>query len=343
MIDSKDIGIKELSPVYKQLTDYIESAIISGKLRPGEALPSMSQMAKMLDISKETVKKAYGVLTRRGLLESHQGKGFFVLSRRKSSNLKIVIITDNISSHRKMFIDAFSDAMGKTAVVQIMLHNKDVKMLEYLLDQALGKYDYYIVTPHFPRDAQTLLEATKQVSRIPSRHLILADKMIEGLSGEFGAVYQDFSRDVPEALSSALDELKKYPRLDVFTLPESLYGDIVELSIARFCDKNGLHASFHSGISSMNIKECQLCFIYDHADQALFFLNEKAVAEGIEIGKDIKVIMYNDSPLSAILFGGLSTISTDFEQMGVLCAQMIQSGEMQHIKCTCKLTRRKTF
>lgn len=343
MIDIKDIVIKDRAPVYKQLVEHIEGLVISGKLAPGEGLPSMAQMAKILDVSKETVKKAYGVLTRRGLLESHQGKGFFVRTRRKTSNLRIIIITDNLSSHRKMFIDAFRKGLGPSAVVNIMIHNKDVQMLEYLLDQSLGKYDYFVITPHFSLDVQTSEEVKRQISRIPSRHLILADRILEGIHGEFGAAYQDFSQDVPEALSTAIDDLRRHPCLDVFTLPDSLYGEIVEFSIARFCDNNGLHASFHNEVSSSTIKKGQVCFIYDYADQALFFLNEKALAEGIEIGKDIKVIMYNDSPLSAILFGGLSTISTDFELMGSLCAEMIVSGEMKQIKCPCRLIRRRTF
>ena len=50
------------APIYKQLVEKFEDAIRSGKLKPGELIPSMNDFAAQLDISKETVKKTYGIL-----------------------------------------------------------------------------------------------------------------------------------------------------------------------------------------------------------------------------------------------------------------------------------------
>jgi len=78
MLGFGNYQIVDRTPIYKQIVDQIETSVMSGKLKPGDQLPSMKEFALMYDISKETVKKAYGILVRRGLLESSQGKGFFV-------------------------------------------------------------------------------------------------------------------------------------------------------------------------------------------------------------------------------------------------------------------------
>ena len=58
------------APIYKQLVEQFEDAIRSGKLAPGEQIPSMNDFALQLGISKETVKKAYGILREKGSLST---------------------------------------------------------------------------------------------------------------------------------------------------------------------------------------------------------------------------------------------------------------------------------
>ena len=62
------------APIYKQLVEKFEDAIRSGELQPGEQIPSMNEFAAHLGISKETVKKTYGILREKGLLVPKQGK-----------------------------------------------------------------------------------------------------------------------------------------------------------------------------------------------------------------------------------------------------------------------------
>lgn len=344
MKDLQDFEIKYTTPIYKQIVDNIESAIVREKLKGDEPLPSIRLLAKRLDVSKETVKKAYGILTRRGLLAGHQGKGFFVRSKQKTRSKKVIILSDKLSPYRQTFLNTFSAAAGKSVETLILIHNQDVVLLRHYLDQFIGKYDYYIITPHFPRDPETQREVIRQLSRIPSSQLILADKDVESLPGDYGAVYQDFENDVVSVLSKVADELRSYSCIDVFTMPNSMYGSDTELSIARFCDRNNLHASFHSGIKESAIHRHQVCiFLNSQADEALFTINEIAKKKNLIIGKDVKLISYNESPLCAILFGGLSTISADFGQMGQLCAEMVKSGERKKIKSDFNLIRRYTF
>ena len=65
-------------PIYEQITTQIKNKIITGELRPGDALPSMRVLAKELRISVITTKRAYADLEQDGFIETAPGKGSFV-------------------------------------------------------------------------------------------------------------------------------------------------------------------------------------------------------------------------------------------------------------------------
>lgn len=65
-------------PVFLQLAEQIRAAIARGALRPGDALPSIRQMATEALINPNTVAKTYRDLERDGILRTHRGLGVFV-------------------------------------------------------------------------------------------------------------------------------------------------------------------------------------------------------------------------------------------------------------------------
>jgi len=79
-------GIFSLSPshpmpLYAQLTRAIQFAIATGKLRIGEQLPTVRQLAVELRVNANTVAKVYAELERSGVLETRRGVGTFVSAR----------------------------------------------------------------------------------------------------------------------------------------------------------------------------------------------------------------------------------------------------------------------
>jgi GntR family transcriptional regulator len=68
--------------IYRQISDQIRRLIASGELTVGDAVPSVRQLAKDLMINPNTAAKAYAELVRDGVLESQQGRGYFVAQRR---------------------------------------------------------------------------------------------------------------------------------------------------------------------------------------------------------------------------------------------------------------------
>ena len=65
-------------PIYKQIASQLRDEILAGKLKGGDALPSIRGLAQDLKISVITTMKAYEELANEGLVTASQGKGYFV-------------------------------------------------------------------------------------------------------------------------------------------------------------------------------------------------------------------------------------------------------------------------
>ncbi len=70
-------------PIYEQIISQIKEMIMAGKLKSGDALPSMRKLAKSLHVSVITTQKAYETLSRDGFIETIPAKGTFVSNANK--------------------------------------------------------------------------------------------------------------------------------------------------------------------------------------------------------------------------------------------------------------------
>ena len=68
-------------PIYDQIVSQVKAQILSGKLKEGDALPSLRALAKDLRISVITTKRAYEELEKEGFLYTVVGKGSFVAAQ----------------------------------------------------------------------------------------------------------------------------------------------------------------------------------------------------------------------------------------------------------------------
>ena len=73
-------------PIYEQITSQIKSLILAGELQEGATIPSMRNLAKELQISVITTKRAYEELEKAGFIYSIVGKGSFVAEQ----NLEVI-------------------------------------------------------------------------------------------------------------------------------------------------------------------------------------------------------------------------------------------------------------
>lgn len=88
------ISEKSSLPIYEQITRQIKEGILNHSLQPDEMLPSIRQLAKELQISVITTKRAYEDLEAEGMIYSVPQKGFYVSPNKveilKEKRLKLI-------------------------------------------------------------------------------------------------------------------------------------------------------------------------------------------------------------------------------------------------------------
>lgn len=72
------IDIDDPVPLFAQLISQIKTAVLSGELRPGDALPSIRQLANDLELNSKTVAKAFRLLERDSIIQAKGYRGTFV-------------------------------------------------------------------------------------------------------------------------------------------------------------------------------------------------------------------------------------------------------------------------
>ena len=339
-----NIDVSASTPIYKQIIGEIRTRVTSGSLQSGEQIPSINNLADELRISKDTVKKAYAALRKEGLVDSFHGKGFFIAAPRDNSKMRILLLFDKLSPIKQDLFQTFTTRVSGQAELTVRFHNQDVDLLGHYLDESLDNFDYYLVSPHFKLDEHTQRSAIRLLSRIPNRKLILIDRQMPRLPGNYGAVYQDYNQDIYDALSGCIDRLRDFSMLNVIMVPDSLYHSEISAAVKRFCKTFGIKARYMPTTTTDDIRKGEVYLILNsQLDTALKEIALQARSKGYVIGKDIGMISYNESPLSEIVLNGLTTVSTDFAQMGALAAEMVLSGELRKIKCDFRIHRRATF
>ena len=338
------IDVYSKNPVYKQIIEQITDQIQTGVLKEGNQMPSMNVLASDLQLSMETIKKAYNILRHKGMIDSKQGKGYYVL-KNKDAPVKILLLFDKISTYKQVLYSSFASNIGDDVEVTIRLHNQDIDLFDQFIEENVDHFDYYMITPHFPLETQTQKRAKKLLTKIPNRKLILLDRHIETITGNYGLAYQDFEQDIIKGLNQGLDDIRKYNKLKIISMPGSMYAPLISKGLLKFCSENRIEREIYYNTNHPDLiqKGDLFLILNSQLDVELIEITRIAKARGFKIGKDIGIISYNESPINEIILDGLTVLSTDFEQMGRLAARMIREKEMKKIKCDFRLIRRTTF
>lgn len=85
-------------PISRQISQQIAMLCASGKLQPGDRLPSVRELARELAVNQNTILRVYEGLVRKELLEMRHGQGTFVSSGAPASSL---------AAHRQRLVEEF--------------------------------------------------------------------------------------------------------------------------------------------------------------------------------------------------------------------------------------------
>lgn len=327
-----------VTPKYQQLANSIIKAIEDGKLQVDDMLPSINELSFEFEICRDTAEKGYKFLKNQGIIGSVPGKGYFIKNVDVDRTQKIFLMFNKLSPHKKIIYDSFVSTLGDKAAIDFYVYNNDLQLFRKLLENSKTDYHYFVILPHFIEGGDT---AHKIINTIPKEKLVLLDKIIPGVTGDFSAVYENFEEDIFSSLEQALPQLQKYHTIKIIFPENSYYPEEIVKGFISFCQEYTFNYGVVHNIAEEPINKGEV-FI-NLMDNDLVVLIERMIETGLKVGQDVGVISYNETPLKKIILNGITTISTDFEAMGVETAKIIQEGAARHVHIPFRLNLRSSL
>lgn len=330
-------------PLYKQVVTGVKNAVKKGYLANGDSLPSLYDFASQSGISMETTKKAYNILKNEGIVSGRQGKGYFIDIRDVGAPRKILMLLDKLSAYKLAIHHGLSEALSKPADITINTHNQDIDLFGKMVDDSVDNYDYFIIAAHFPKSVKASSVA-RILKKIPNDKLILIDIDIPEVKGRIGRIYQDFRSDAAMALEQGIGLIRKYSQVIVISSEQSLYGNVIYPGVRKMLSSHGIKYTLEKRFNPEMMTPGTLFIVLcgqlgtDH-----FTILREATNKGYILGVEIGLVSYNDEPVNEFICGGMTCISSDFEQMGRSAAEMINSKRMYSVHNPFRLIARASL
>ncbi|MDP9959352.1 GntR family transcriptional regulator [Chryseobacterium lathyri] len=348
MAETFEIIINEHSrvPKYKQIVDSILNGIDSGEIKIGEKIPSINELSESCFLSRDTVEKAYKELRKRQIIESVKGKGYYISRINKNDVINIFFLINKPSTYKMMIYNYFVNAIGTKGNVEMYIYHCDETLFINSLKKNLGGFDYYVIMPHFRDEQSKHTSSTQQVldmiEQIPKNKLLLLDNTKPNISGEYGSIFQDFEHDIYNALKEGLDKIKKYEKIILVYPDKSIhpYPFRIVRGFEKFCKDFKLDYEILDEIyPDMELQDKDIFITIRERD--LVNLVKQIRQKNLELGKDIGIISYNETPLKELL--GITVITTDFKAMGESAAYMILKNKKEQVNNVFKFIQRDSL
>lgn len=330
-----DIDENSRKPKYVQIVDSVTDNITLGNFGVDDKMPSINMLSEEFYLSRDTVEKAYKILKERKIITSVRGKGFYIARTNLISKTNILFLVNKLSSYKLQIYNAFNHSIGANSHTDLQIYHCDESLFLNLLEKNKGAYDYYIIMSHFKSDDFKHISAPDKVveaiKKIPKEKLILLDNIKAGVEGDIIKIYQDYENDIYNALLKGFKKIVKYKKLVLVYPDKSVYPYPKRIvnGFRKFCIEKSLDFEVIDEIYEDMILKTGDLFITIVEDDLVNLINQIRDNE-FEIGKDIGVLSYNDTPLKDLL--GISVVSTDFNIMGNTAAQMILNMEKGSVK-----------
>ena len=335
MLKLIQIDVFSSTPKYRQLANSIIKGIQSGTIKQGDVLPSINELSFEHYISRITVEKGYNYLKSLGIVESVRGKGFFVSVGGVPPNFRIFLLFNKLSVHKKIIYDSFVAAMGPGVGIDFYIFNNDFNLFKRIVLKRELDYSHIVIIPHFMEGDSIAVDF---INSLPKDKLILVDKLIPGIQGSYGAVYEDFEHDIYKTLVEAKDALIKYQKVQLVFPLSSYYSIEILRGFEHFCRD----FAFEFAVVEHAEPEVGSVYIMVMEDDLIDIL-DKIKEKNLTLGKDVGLISYNETPIKRLLFEGISTISTDFAKMGETAAELVITNSRSKITNPFSFVRRASL
>ena len=338
LIDLIKVDEYSITSKYLQIVNCVIRGIQNGHFNVDDPMPSINELSIELDIARDTVERGYKHLKNLGIIHAVPRRGYFIKDNEFKQALKIFLLFNKLSAHKKTLYDSFVSSLGEHAIIDFYIYNNDFNFFRKLINDKMDHYSKFVIIPHFIENSEKAFEV---INTIPKEKLILMDKLVPGVTGTFGAVYEDFEQDIYHALEQLLRKLSKYHTLKIIFPENTYHAKDILTGFSNFCTQYAFEYDIIHSIAHENFKKGTVYINLMEDD--LVALIEKIIANKLKPGYDIGVISYNETPIKKIILDGVTTISTDFKLMGEKTAELVLKNSTEHIAIPFRVTLRNSL
>ena len=311
--------IKNLSSIntlskHEQLVHGIIEAIDDGILVVGDQLPSINQMVSEVGFARKTIVKAYEDLKQRGLVESKKLKGYFIISQETKVTLKVALLLFSFQRFQEEFYNTFRKELGKRFQIDVFFHHNNLSIFETVLNNVRGKYGMYVVAP-IPNQAVPPL-----LSTIDPQKLLIIDRYLQ-MPSAYSYISQEFEQATYNKLVELLPRIRKYKKFVLFFSDNKDYPEGVLKAFERFVSEYEIPAKVEKDYKTGKVKKGRLYFFI--SDTYLWEVLRDCRNNEYVVGTDVGILSHNDHVVKEIVFGGITTLSTNFKDMASRAARFV--------------------
>ena len=327
------LDVKSSLPKYRQIVNSILFAIEKKALKKGEKVPSINQICSDLNLSRDTVMLAFNELKARGILVSQPGKGYYILTTEIQTDENIFVLFDELNSFKEDLYNSMINSFKGKAIVDIYFHHFNYKVFKNLIADSIGNYTSYVIMP------ATFDNTSHLLAKLPKEKVFILDRLKPDLKA-FPVIYQDFENDFYNALNEGHELLKKYRKLIFVNAGAKEPSERIK-GFERFCTEKGFNYQVVKSLDGLRPEFYEAYFFT--SDRDLVEIVKLTKYYNLKLGKKFGIVSFNDSILKEVVAGGITTISTDFVEMGKTLADMVLSKKTGQIRNPSKLIVRNSL
>lgn len=315
-------------PIYKKLTEFYRSRIISQEYPPGTRIDSINRMMARHKVSRDTAKRVILNLVNEGLVISQPGKGTYICFRTKLKKIWGMVVPFYLSNTEQLISAMYNRAEKAGRNLNYFLHynnpNEETRLIGSLIQQA---YEAIIVVPNYD---ESLTSGFYRRLESGGTKIILADNTMAG--SYFNYVIQSYDLGVKRVVDY-LGEGRKgnfvlignqrwQGRNMVFELMEKTLGLIIQ---SRFPERQLYIINDLNDIRKEYILKNNIRGILSVHDTVSVRMIGRLSKWGFRIPEDISLVSYGNTELTEFNQPSITAIDCNYTEMSEEISKMILS------------------
>lgn len=324
------IKFKQQTTKVQQLADMISQAISMKQYLDGDPLPSINELSKNYNVSRDTVFKAFINLRERGLIDSTPGKGYYVTNKLT----QVLLLLDEYSPFKEVLYNSFIRNLPITYKVDLLFHQYNERLFNTIIRESIGKYNKYIIMNF---DNEKFSTALNKIN--PARMLLLDFGKFD--KATYSYICQDFDQGFYNALLQLNQRLKRYKKLNLLFPDRLKHPQSSQNFFIQFCQDQHYDFEVIHDVDNLDIKKGEVYMAIKQQDVVRVIKGGRL--NQLKCGKDFGLIAYNDIPSYEVIDNGITALSIDWEMMGNNAAKFVQESQSIKINLETKIILRHSI